>query len=109
MCPTKLLISLICSLVPPPGTEPFPLILEDGAPSAHKHTRSHRQETQGQYLKDMKDALTVPLTLSQGLLDEVTLGLQLGDQVPAFQKLLLLLQHTKGTHVLVRKCRKAHK
>lgn len=42
----------------------------------------------------MKDTLTVPLTLSQGLLDEVTLGLQLGDQVPAFQKLLLLLQHT---------------
>ncbi len=42
--------------------------------------------------------MTVPLTLSQGLLDEVMLGLQLGDQVPAFQKLLQLLQHTKDTH-----------
>lgn len=42
----------------------------------------------------MKDTVAVPLTLSQGLLDEVMLGLQLGDQVPAFQKLLQLLQCT---------------
>lgn len=45
----------------------------------------------------MKVAMTVPLTLSQGLVDKVTLCLQLGDQVPALQKLLQLLHHTKQT------------
>ena len=39
--------------------------------------------------------MTVPLTLSQGLVNEVMLGLQLGDQVPAFQELLQLLQREK--------------
>lgn len=63
---------------------------------------THRQDTQGQCVTGMKDATTVPLTLSQGLVDEVMLGLQLGDQVPAFQKLLQLLQRTKNTHVLIR-------
>lgn len=56
-----------------------------------------------QLLKDMKDILAVILTLSQGLLDEVMLGLQLGDQVPAFQKLLQLLQY-KDTHDEVTVC-----
>ena len=40
----------------------------------------------------MQKATTVSLTLSQGLLDEVTLGLQLGDQGPTFQELLQFLQ-----------------
>lgn len=81
--------------------EAIPLVrLEEGAPSIHTHTQikpthSDRQEIQGQCLKDMKVAMTVPLTLSQGLVDKVTLCLQLGDQVPAFQKLLQLLHHTK--------------
>lgn len=43
----------------------------------------------------MKPSSTAPLTLSQGLVDEVTLGLQLGDQGPAFQELLQLLQPTE--------------
>ena len=63
----------------------------------HTHTHTHTDRTQGQCLEDMKDTLTAPLTLSHGLVDEVMLGLQLGDQVPAFQKLLQLLQH-KDTH-----------
>ena len=46
--------------------------------------------------------MTVPLTLSQGLVDEVMLGLQLGDQVPAFQELLQLLQHKKKKDMLSR-------
>lgn len=76
--------------------------------SQHTQTKTHTLETQGQgqCLKDMKVAMTVPLTLSQSLVDKVTLGLQLGDQVPAFQKLLQLLHHIKQTHVPIHNRRK---
>lgn len=48
--------------------------------------------SRGSPTKGEKDGVTVPLTLPHGLFDEVMLGLQLGDQVPAFEKLLQLLQ-----------------
>lgn len=51
----------------------------------------HTNRTQGRCLKGMKDTLPVTLTLSERLLDEVMLGLQLCDQASAFQKLLLFL------------------
>lgn len=46
----------------------------------------------------MKDMTQVPLTFSQGLLNQVVLGLQLCDEVSALKKLLQLLQNTSHTH-----------